>query len=912
MPVLSSSLNTNVFQAILAMDSYNRGYGANVNGLSQTLGTMIGTASIIRNAEDAAGVAEAAGFYASAYNWNGSKVISYRGTNFDYSLDSVEAFVNSPAVRDAWNGWSLGAGFAPASQGQLAIKFFNAVTSNTSIYDSNITDNILLLGHSLGGGLAGFVGALSHQQSAGYDHMPFGVAAYAQAISDAFAAAVEEKGLELAPTVALLISPLTNITNITDVVTIAEFLVVFGEEFAMRVPELQLSGIHVEGEVLEYVRSGIAQVVAGFLGSSIANALGSDFYALLLPIVGTALGLSTAALEALPTMTDWTLSDYDSGLNPVDLHSMPLLVTLMYGEEQWGSEGGAGRSNDWKGAAEYFLPALFDEDIGLGLGRVQDGNGGGTGAADPAAQVATAIAYSAINEGTRVFGDTGIRALFDDASDLNRVLAAGPSAPASLRAAAMGIGSVITEYAGLLAVNGVLDTPTTALTDGILSIRTVRATGAQTLLFDFRDATWDVDGAGPLASHDSVKKDELIEGFIAADTIGSSLLPNIEQWYQANGGSASGNLMQDIDRISVSLTSGAAVASLPGTGVLLTVLGDGGITRSFTIGTDFVIGGTGNDTLSGANGNDILLGGYGNDTLQGGAGRDFLYGGVGSDMLFGGAGNDTLNAGPAPDFEAENILKGEGGNDLLYFIGTNGVAIGGLGNDKIYLQDAGIVEVQYSIGHGRDQLIRPLAFDVTTLNFENTDIDNASQQIDNITVNFLDIAKDDIYVVWNIVTLDTRPSERFDGTVTEQLAYGNMSIYLQSGVKIMDIGDVVGLTANAGPDYPYFRFLDLPNLIFNGSGVYDDGIYFIDIRLSGPSLAQRAQVESSLDLMNIADSAFSVGSNYREMYTAPTNNFVGMDNVWMDFSDNQNSFGFDHQYAYLASYNMPNLADIYV
>ncbi len=99
MPVLSPTLNTRVFQAILAMDSYNRGYGANVNGLSQTLGTMIGTASIIGNAEDAAGVAEAAGFYASAYNWNGSNVISYRGTNPDFG--SITDFYNSPGATPA-------------------------------------------------------------------------------------------------------------------------------------------------------------------------------------------------------------------------------------------------------------------------------------------------------------------------------------------------------------------------------------------------------------------------------------------------------------------------------------------------------------------------------------------------------------------------------------------------------------------------------------------------------------------------------------------------------------------------------------------------------------------------------------------------------------------------------------------
>jgi hypothetical protein len=125
MPVLSPTLNANVFQAILAMDSYNRGYGANIKiaDVAQPDGSLgsprsIGTATI-KNIDLLPG-SVSAGFYASAYDWNGSNVISYRGTNFSYSLDSVEAFVNSPLVVDAWNGWSLGAGFAGAPQGQLA------------------------------------------------------------------------------------------------------------------------------------------------------------------------------------------------------------------------------------------------------------------------------------------------------------------------------------------------------------------------------------------------------------------------------------------------------------------------------------------------------------------------------------------------------------------------------------------------------------------------------------------------------------------------------------------------------------------------------------------------------------------------------------------------------------------------
>ncbi|MEL6877693.1 MAG: hypothetical protein AAGL68_06300 [Pseudomonadota bacterium] len=77
-------MNREVFLSLLALDSYNRGYGANIEGLSTAEDTLIGTAKIGENAEVllAPGVAEQAGFYAIAYEWQGETIISYRGTNF--------------------------------------------------------------------------------------------------------------------------------------------------------------------------------------------------------------------------------------------------------------------------------------------------------------------------------------------------------------------------------------------------------------------------------------------------------------------------------------------------------------------------------------------------------------------------------------------------------------------------------------------------------------------------------------------------------------------------------------------------------------------------------------------------------------------------------------------------------------
>ncbi len=75
-------MNSDVFRAILAMDSYNRGYGAGVN--LQVGATQIGNATIYTFPETTTANWQAAGFYASAYSWNGTDVISYRGTNANF------------------------------------------------------------------------------------------------------------------------------------------------------------------------------------------------------------------------------------------------------------------------------------------------------------------------------------------------------------------------------------------------------------------------------------------------------------------------------------------------------------------------------------------------------------------------------------------------------------------------------------------------------------------------------------------------------------------------------------------------------------------------------------------------------------------------------------------------------------
>ena len=115
-------MDNDLFVAILALDSYDRGYDSN---LTASLGSQIGNATVKRDSSsllDSNGnpIAQPSGFYAVAYDWDGTTVISYRGTNFD-----LTGGFNSAAAKDILNGWSLFTGIGTNSQATLAQQFFS-------------------------------------------------------------------------------------------------------------------------------------------------------------------------------------------------------------------------------------------------------------------------------------------------------------------------------------------------------------------------------------------------------------------------------------------------------------------------------------------------------------------------------------------------------------------------------------------------------------------------------------------------------------------------------------------------------------------------------------------------------------------------------------------------------------------
>jgi hypothetical protein len=156
---------SDLFLAVLAMDAYNRGYN---NGVVLT-GNQLGNAtpgadsSILGTGADSS-----VGFFAQAYTLtDGQTLISYRGTDSNLGLET-------PILSgDLANGYGLATGNPYGPQASLAIGFYKNIAGSNLTFDQLHAANIILTGHSLGGGLAGFVAALYGKQATLFDNMPF-------------------------------------------------------------------------------------------------------------------------------------------------------------------------------------------------------------------------------------------------------------------------------------------------------------------------------------------------------------------------------------------------------------------------------------------------------------------------------------------------------------------------------------------------------------------------------------------------------------------------------------------------------------------------------------------------------------------------------------------------------------------
>lgn len=265
-------MNREVLLSLLALDAYNRGYGQNVllNPSDSTVsqneaGRQLGNATIL-NVDLPQGSQEV-GFYAISYEWNGETIISYRGTNFPSSLEGFIDFLNQNFI----GGWSIFTGFGTHTHTQFARDFYTAVTGQDFL-DNQVDPgplNVTVTGHSLGGGLAGYISSRTLASAEVFDPVPFGVFAWRSAISDALAATVAEFFGNLSPDEVF--------DNIPEIVlealmpgtsqTWQLFADRLAQNIADRAPEfVQVYGSSLEGEIASLIQN-LQLAVGGVLAS---------------------------------------------------------------------------------------------------------------------------------------------------------------------------------------------------------------------------------------------------------------------------------------------------------------------------------------------------------------------------------------------------------------------------------------------------------------------------------------------------------------------------------------------------------------------------------------------------------------------------------------------------------------------
>lgn len=444
------NISVDLLKAILSMDSYNRGYDAGIvfginpgsnNYSVDAQGTQIGKITINRNSSDLLQDTDAPiGFYALSYDYNGETIIAYRGTN------DVDGIPNPVTDLDVYHGWSLGGGATDSQQGLKAVDFYNQVVAAGA-------SNVTLTGHSLGGGLAGYVAELYGETAVGYNSMAFEAAAsatydaaqyfyYTHEVYNQFQGFWYEVSGSIDATEAAKIAKQVEIDSDPNARNLE-----ISEDYHNRIyaggttpvlPDQQgVTGYEVDGEILGPNR-WIQQTDVEPLD------VNANF--------GTEINLQSAN----------------------NRHSQSLLVIRMFAEE---NEVKNDIGTDWKNAEQYFWPLLFDQDgeenqidFAESIGFKDATSGALNADGDYAGVMRAAIAYSAIDEGTRPFGDTAIRALYNDANDLGKLLTTtGPGG--TFEALAPAISQVFVNFAGQLALNKVLQiaVPGALTVDGVLT-----------------------------------------------------------------------------------------------------------------------------------------------------------------------------------------------------------------------------------------------------------------------------------------------------------------------------------------------------------------------------------------------------------------------------------------------------------
>jgi pimeloyl-ACP methyl ester carboxylesterase len=694
-------MNGTLLNAILAMDAYNRGYGASI----ELEGNKVGSATITLNSS-ALGVTnpdaqesewifrdQHIDFYAIAYEYDGETVISYRGTD-SYTTDILY-------------GYGVGAGDPYTSQSRLAVEFYQAVDALAG------GNNLTLTGHSMGGGFAGLIAAMYGEQAVIFDPMPFELAAQ-RAVNGMdsnlfFAASAGFNSL------------------ITALETQGDNTTFYNQDMVDEFFGGILSNEVYFGTIESYYipQYSFRQNLVAFLRDN--------------PVTQLYAGPSMVTEHQLPFAPDVPLTNtWQNKLGQG--HDITLSVFQLYAQT-------SGIASDWQTSAKYWIPDVFDNQLGLTIGGDASGFTGTLQSSENYSEIfRTAIAYSALEADTDgtglVFGNTAIHALFNDANALGAALSETNVSMYLSDAYAATLSNIFVQYAGQLALNKIVKTTeNSSVVDGVLTL----SPNEDALTVDLSDAAWDLTGStnyimGRLALLDPLLIDNN---------------PAVLSWTEFS--SATSAKWTDfsfnaVDQVILATHNDGMEMEKPGSvdGFTFVFGGNGrdvvraADSRSLLAGgnnadtllggnaIDLLFGGDGNDKLDGANSDDLLSGGSGNDTLIGGSGADEMHGGVGYDWLsYEDASGSVLVSftGGTMDYEGMvgNGFGGDASGDT--FTGINGFC-GSAHNDVLsvsgnYGYSSGNPTLQG--GHGSD------TFSVSNFSGATLVLDG---QLDNDTYNF--------------------------------------------------------------------------------------------------------------------------------------------------------------------------------
>lgn len=369
------TVSKDLLLSILSMDAYNRGYNVGISGLSDAAGTRLGAATI--RAQDLPVGSEAASFYAISYTIgsgvdgiaSGTTVISYRGT---------DAFWSELATLDQEISYG---GSYQQDEIALALKFYKTVNA------ANGSSPILTTGHSLGGALAGFAGAINQSDSVLLDHIGFNTS---------------------------INNLLAGWDNIKAYLTLNSYS-------ELRAQYQIDHGPHTDLFLSEVVQQWDFFRLAGYDGSeTISSAAVASYLQGFLPPGAVSYFLSGSVADNTrgsgnPVsfgILHSELGDYtDYGIGSIQAHSISLASIMAYAEQEKGQSGFL----NFKSVLGTALPLLFNDDLAINAGATPALLPGESG---PAGKLQAALAYSALEGSGLVFGDTGIRAYFDDLSAL--------------------------------------------------------------------------------------------------------------------------------------------------------------------------------------------------------------------------------------------------------------------------------------------------------------------------------------------------------------------------------------------------------------------------------------------------------------------------------------------------------------